>query len=473
MTKLTSRMSRHAAIAFVAVLASGCDLDSLVRATDPDIIGTEAISNPTAANAVRIGTLGRFNTNTTGGESMFLYGGLFGDEFTTGDTFTQRVETDQRALTPQNGNITGAYRGLHLPRIGAIQAREALAQFAPNAPGWNYGEMFFVEGYMLNLLAEHFCNGQAISGIRNGVEEFSAPVPNDQIYTLALAKVDSGLARVSSGTDANVVRVRNALSILKARIQLNQGNFAGVLTTVASVPTTYVWLQQHALTANTPGVWSLINNQRRYIVSNNEGPLAMNFGSANDPRMPTCAVGSPACTAAGITGNTLRRPFDSGNTAVPDMLYQLIWPTDASSVALLSGLQARLFEAEALNREGRFAEALTILNALRAAPPGYGRTIAAMAPLTDPGTPAGRRDLIFREKGFWLFGLGHRYGDMRRMMRQYGMTQNQVFPNGTWQLNRAPGYGTDVVFRTPTAESFNPLQPVDPDGAPTCIDRNP
>lgn len=470
MSKLTFRMSRHAGIALIAVLASGCDLDKLVRATDADIIGVDAISNPTAANAVRIGTLGRFNANTTGGESMFLYGGLFGDEFTTGDTFTQRVETDQRALTPQNGNITGAYRGLHLPRIGAIQARDALAQFSPNAPNWNFGEMFFVEAYMLNLLAEHFCNGQPISSIRDGVETFAAPTPTVEIYATALAKVDSGLVRVGSGTVADDVRVRNALSILKARILLNQGNFAGVQAAVAAVPTSYGWVQQHALTANTPGMWSLINNQRRYIVSNNEGPLNMNFGTAADPRVPTCVVGSPACVAAGFT---LRRPFDNANLAVPDMLYQLVAPTDASSVALVTGLQARLFEAEALNRADRFGEALVILNTLRAAPPGYGRTIAAMPALVDPGTPAGRRDLIFREKGFWLFGLGHRYGDLRRMMRQYNMTQNQVFPNGTWQIGRAPGYSTDVVFRTPTAESFNPLQPVDADGAPSCIDRNP
>ncbi len=467
---MTNSWSRYTVIALAAVSVSACDLDTLVRATDPDIIGVDAINNPTAANAVRVGTLGRFNAATTGGESMFLYGGLFGDEFQTGDTFTQRVETDQRALTPENGNITGAFRGLHLPRIGAIQAREALAEFSPNAPNWNYSEMFFVEAYMLNLLAEYFCNGQAISAINDGVEEYRAPIPNTEIFSLALAKVDSGLARLGSASTANDTRVRNALSVLKGRILLNQGNFTAVEAAVSGVPTSYGWLQEHALTANTPGVWSLVNNQRRYMLSENEGPLNMNWLSANDPRVPACTVGSPGCVAAGLT---TRRPFDSGNSAVPDMIYQLIWPTDASSVALMSGLQARLYQAEALNRADRFGEALAILNALRASPPGYGRTIAAMPPLTDPGTANGRRDLIFREKGFWLFGTGHRYPDMRRMMRQYGMTQNEVFPNGTWQINRSPGFGTDVVFRTPTAESFNPLQPTDPNGAPTCIDFNP
>jgi len=408
--------------------------------------------------------------STTGGETMFLYGGLFGDEYGTGDTFTQRVETDQRALTPQNANITTAFRGLHLPRVSAIQTREALKAFAPLAPTWQYSEMYFVEGYMLNLLTEHFCNGQPISYIVDGVEQYGAPQSNVETYALAMSKVDSGLAGLGSTAGTNETRVRSALQVLRGRIMLNQGNFAGVQAAVSAVPNSYVWFQEHALTVRTPGVWSLLNNQRRYLVSNNEGPLQLNFGTASDPRVPVCAVGQAACTTAGFT---TARPFDSGNTSVPNMLYQLIWPTDASSVALLNGLQARLFEAEALNQTGNFAGALTILNALRAAPQGYGRTIAVLTPLADPGTATSRRDLIFREKAFWLFGTGHRYGDMRRMMRQYQMTANQVFPNGaTWQINRAPGYGNDVVFRTPTAETFNPLQPQN-NGEAACTNLTP
>lgn len=464
------RVARASVAALSVMLLAGCNMESLVRATDPDIIGVEQVNSPTAANAIRIGTLGRLNANTTGGESMFLYSGLFGDEFGTGDTFTQRVETDQRALTPENANITTAYRGLHLPRIGAIQTREALARYAPLAPAWQYAEMFFVEAYMLNLLAEYFCNGQPISYIRDGVEEYGDPQSNDAIFALALAKVDSGLTRLGSSAGTNETRVRSALAVLRGRILLNQGNFGAVAAAVASVPVTFTWNQEHSLSARTPGVWAFVNNQRRYLVSNNEGPLALNFGTANDPRVPTCSVGQAACTAAGFT---TARPFDSGNSAVPNMLYQLIWPTDASSVSLVNGTQARLYEAEALNRTGNFAAALAILNALRASPQGYTRTIAAMPALVDPGTPEARRDLIFREKAFWLFGTGHRYGDMRRMLRQYGMTVNQVFPNGnTWQINRAPGYGSDVVFRIPTAETFNPRQPQS-NGAAQCTNFAP
>lgn len=469
MNQYSTRWSRRGAIALVATAVCACDMSTLVKATDPDIIGTDAVVSPTAANALRIGALGRFNASTTGGETMFLYGGLFGDEFNTGDTFTQRIETDQRALTPENGNITTAYRGLHTPRTSAIQAREALQAFASTTPAWQFSEMYFVEAYMLNLTAEYFCNGQPISYIKNGVIEYGDPQSNAETFALALVKADSGLARLGAATGTNETRVRNSLQILRARILLNQGNFTAVQAAVASVPTNFVWQQEHSLSSRSPGVWSLINNQRRYIVSNNEGPLGLNLGTAADPRVPTCTVGQAGCVSAGLT---TARPFDSGNTAVPNMLYQLVWPTDASSVALMSGLQARLYEAEALNRNGDWPGAFAILNSLRATPQGYGRTIAAMPALTDPGTANGRRDLIFREKGFWLFGTGHRYPDMRRMMRQYGMTANQVFPNGTWQIGRSPGYGTDVVFRTPTVETFNPKQPAS-NGAATCTNLTP
>jgi len=464
-----------------AAMLSGCQLDSVVKATDPDIIDPAFIRSASGADGIRVGTLGRFSANTTGGESMLLYGGLMGDEFTTGDTFTQRIETDQRSLTPENGNITTAYRGIHLVRIGSLQARDALRQF-PQTTGneWRIAEMYFVEAYMINLLAEHFCSGQPLSTLENFQETPSPRIPTDSLYLLAQARIDSGTAALLPAlTTVNDTRVRNALLVLRARIALNQGNFALASTAANAVPTTYTWDQEHNLIVRTPGVWSFVNNQRRYIVSNDEGPLLMGFANATqDPRVPTCQPGAGGFNAAGCTAAlaTNVRPFDSGNNSVPNQRYQLIWDTDSRNVSLINGLQARLFEAEAQSRLGNFTSAaLPLLNAVRATPPAYvlpGRAITGLGPLADPGTPETRRALVFREKGFWLFGTGHRFGDLRRLQRQYGLTQNQVWPNGTWQLNRVPGYGTDVTFPTPAAEANNRLMPQTSPGIPACIDRN-
>ena len=477
------RLGRAGSAAAAALVLGGCSLNEVVKATDPDVIDPAFVQSPSAADGIRVGTLGRFNANTVGGESMFLYGGLMADEFTTGDTFVQRNETDQRSVTPENGNLTTAFRGIHLARVGAIQARDALRAFPQPGGGneWRLGEMFFVEAYMINLLAEHFCNGQPLSTLENFQETPSAPVPTDSLYLIARAKVDSGLALLPTTlAGANEVRVRSALQVLRARVALNQGDWTAAATSAAAVPTGYVWLQEHSLTSRTPGVWSLVNNQRRYIVANNEGPLQMGFANAvQDPRVPTCAPGTgatafnaAACAAARFTTVD---PFDSGNLQVPRMRYQLIWETDARDVALVSGLQARLYEAEARNRLADFPAALATLNALRTTPPAYvlpGRTIAPLSTLGDPGTERGRVDLIFREKAFWLFGLGHRFGDLRRLQRQYGRTQAETWPTGTWQLGRGT-YGSDVTFPTPAAEANNRLVPQAQSGIPACIDRNP
>jgi hypothetical protein len=68
----------------------------------------------------------------------------------------------------------------------------------------------------------------------------------------------------------------------------------------------------------------------------------------------------------------------------------------------------------------------------------------------DPGTADARVNLLFREKAFWTFGRGQRLGDMRRLIRFYGKTADQVFPVGTHY--RGGNYGSDVNFPITTDE---------------------
>ena len=75
-------------------------------------------------------------------------------------------------------------------------------------------------------------------------------------------------------------------------------------------------------------------------------------------------------------------------------------------------------------------------------------------------------DLYFREKAFWTFSRGQRLGDLRRQIRKYGRTQDQVFPVGDHY--RGGKYGTDVNLPVPQAEENNPVL----ESRPACIDRN-
>jgi hypothetical protein len=135
---------------------------------------------------------------------------------------------------------------------------------------------------------------------------------------------------------------------------------------------------------------------------------------------------------------------------------QRLWPIRESSVAIASGHEARLIEAEAQLRAGNAAGALTTLNSLRAT---FG-----MAAMMDAGSEAARVDQLFRERAFTLFGRGTRTGDMRRLIRQYGRGAETVFPTGAW--HKGGNYGSDVTLPIPQAELNNPTA-----GAGTCIDR--
>ena len=69
------------------------------------------------------------------------------------------------------------------------------------------------------------------------------------------------------------------------------------------------------------------------------------------------------------------------------------------------------------------------------------------------------------ERAKWLWLTGHRLSDLRRLVRQYGRTQDQVFPTGQ-TIFGAP-YGSEVNLPIPFQERNNPNAT---SGA--CLDRN-
>jgi hypothetical protein len=148
------------------------------------------------------------------------------------------------------------------------------------------------------------------------------------------------------------------------------------------------------------------------------------------------------------------------------------YPTASSPIVLASGVEARLIEAEAVLQAGDAAAWLAKLNALRtdgtydttaSSPPdtlwhaGSGG-VAGLKPLADPGTADGRVDLLFRERAFWLFLTGHRQGDLRRLIRQYGRDAVDLYPTGHYQgVLFGIYYGGDVTAPVPAAErTLNP-----------------
>jgi starch-binding outer membrane protein, SusD/RagB family len=236
--------------------------------------------------------------------------------------------------------------------------------------------------------------------------------------------------------------VRNALRVTRGRALLGLDRPADAAAAVQGVPTDFRYDLLFNQTAIYNQVWDFVNNQGRYTVSAGEGRNGIDFAGARDPRLPICRGGDAACRSAGVSRTTI---FDTANNSVLPFWVQLKFPARDTPFPPASGIEARLIEAEAqLRANGNW---LATLNALRA-------TRAGLAPLTDPGSAAARVDALFRERAFWLFGAGHRLGDLRRLVRQYQRPAESVYPTGAFV--KGGEYGTDVSFPVPQSEENNP-----------------
>jgi len=447
------------AMSVAALVALGCSglKDDLLTATDPDIITPGSLASPEGADALRVGALGRLRSMTAGSDgsdSPWMFSGLLTDEWKSGDTFLQRNETDQRTVQENNANLNSVYRVVHRARNAAREAVNALVEFKPT-PASNIGQMYFVIGFAEMQLAEWFCSGQPLGSAAGGVPEYGPPMTNVEIFTLALAHFDSALT-YTTATDAATVAIRNSIFIAKGRTLINLGRFADAATAVAPVPTNYVLNATFSLTGGNNQIWALNTSGKRWVVGDSFDtsgriPNALPFASAKDPRVPSNGS-STGTSAAG-------KSFDTSTNFIALTMYGRVEPTP-----IVSGLDARLIEAEAQLNANNLAGMTATLNALRGSAQTLGAlTTPVMAPLTAPATKEAAIDLYFREKAFWTYSRGQRLGDLRRLIRQYGRTQQNVFPTGTFF--KGGNYGTDVNFPVHVDETNNPA-------FTGCADRN-
>ncbi|MDB4880604.1 MAG: RagB/SusD protein [Gemmatimonadetes bacterium] len=447
-------------LALGAIALGACDVSKSLEVRDPDIILPADVQSPAGANGVRLGAIARLNFATSGGsgssEGLFLLGGLLTDEWINGDSFIARQEIDRRIITEQNNFLTDVNRMLHRARLSGQQAVQLLRQYNPTGPVHEVAEMYFVQAYVENALAEHYCNGIVLSTVVDAEERPGSPMAYNAVYEVALAHADSGLALIT-GTTAADVRVRSALRVIRGRILVNLNRPAEAALAVAAVPTSFRYVNFHSQTTRDNQIWAYNNVARRYSVSNLEGTNGLNYATANDPRLPVCNGGDAVCTTIGVT-------IRSRDDATIPVIVQRIWPSRDSSVTLAGGVEARMIEAEAALRAGNPVLFMQKLNQART----EGGVAGLTGNLADPVTTAARENLLFRERAFWFYSTGHRLGDMRRLIRQYGRSPEAVFPTGAW--HKTGNYGGDVNFPLPQAERNNPNLPA---AASTCTDRAP
>jgi hypothetical protein len=411
--------------AALALSLAACDTDKILEVPDPEYPTDESLQQPEALPLLIRGAMGEF-WRAYGGNGLDNLGyvpavALFTDEFLSSDTFDDRNKLDERIqLPPSQGNPSDlAFERLQKARRAARDAAAAVTKVrGANDP--DVATLLALEAYTYVALAEGFCGAVPISNVTSGNFENGTPLSTAQLLDSAVVRFDRSLA----ASPNDLARVG------KGRALLDQGKYSDAAAAVNPVATGFSYLMEYSENTFQNSVWNLNSGNGRFTVSDREGG-GLNFRSANDPRVPVFFEG------------------DLGFDNSTPLYEQAKYPSRDADMELATGVEARLIEAEAALQAGSPGTFISILNALRA-------DVSGLGALTDPGNDAARQDLLFRERAFWMYASGHRLGDFRRLVSQYGRSVNSVYPNGAYPGLEGGDYGNTVVFPVPFDEEQNP-----------------
>jgi len=437
------------ASALIGLGLLGCSPEQVVGNAQlpPNVADPKTTETPAGAVLAYRGALATFQTAFGNSPaSVIASGGLLGDELQTAgigepagasDFATsldaRRLPEVENTDLEANAPYVATYGWLHAVRGQAQEARGLLINFGGDTLRALVGRLDATEGYADIFLADLFCSGIPLSTIDFGGDyTLESGSSTTQVYQRAIALFDSALTFA-----VDSVRFLDFARIGEARALLALGQYAQAARAVAEVPDgfRYELFYLGEGSGQAPNFAALNFNGStpwNYTVADREGLTGLDYRTSGDPRTASTAI------ATNQYGRTLYHPDK--------------YATDgSSSIVLADWVEARLIEAEAALQAGDVTTWLGKLNHLRET-----AISPALPDTTDPGTPDTRVDLLFRERAFWLFLTGHRQGDLRRLIRQYGRDPNQVYPTGPYP--GGPGaYGSDVTAPVPATERlYNP-----------------
>jgi hypothetical protein len=421
-------------------LSTGCDL---LDTDQPNIVEPEDVESEAGALARRDGAISDFSFAQDGDGTLFedghiLLSGLMSDEFMLSTTPPTEQEVDQRRVFENNSTVYDMFHNLHRARAAAEAAAAALRELRAEPDADNFiGEMLSLAGFTYLYFGETFCSGVPFSHLEGDQVVYGEPQTTDEMFQTAVARFDAALAEPGTVAEEEP-EITYLAAVGKGRALLDRGLFTEAAAAVVDVPTEFQYVTEHAdsplrlqnaiYSFSVGWLWS---------VADQEGDVGLPYRTAEDPRVPF---------------------FDEESAGLDNTTPQftlLKYPDPSASVVVADGIEARLIEAEALLQGSNLPGMTAILNDLRAA--------QGLDPLDVPGAQDEGVDLLFSERAFWMFATGHRLGDMRRLIRQYGRAAEQVFPGGVYL--KGGSYGSDVNLPMPQEEGNNP-------NFAGCIDRN-
>jgi len=404
---------------------AGCQ--SLTSVDAPDVIQGDDFATAAGATALAVGAVTQFHGafgGFLGSGGQVLLSGTMSDELfvtsTNPEDFAGAWDSRNAKDPSPEGDL---YTKLQESRQRLLTAIGIFQKVAPDSSA-RVGQLFALLGYTGVFFGENFCAGVPLSHRDSDLRPvYGQPLTTVQLFDSAITAFDSAL--VFGADDA---RIADLARVGRGRALLNQGRFAEAAEAVASVPTTYVYNVTYLATLGfSNGFFHPSEGPNTAVtVPEQEGTTGLNWRSAADPRVVLV-------TQLELVGT---------DTLVGFVPYQ----TADAPIPLAVGTEARLIEAEAALQASDATTWLALHNTLRAT--------VGLDPLADPSSAAGRVDLHFRERAFWLFLTGHRHGDLRRLVRQYGRAAESVFPTGAWR--EGIGYGSATNMALPGEQTANP-----------------
>lgn len=463
--------TRSARLPLAVAAFMACSPDRILEVEDIDVALPPAVQDSSALPSLLAGAIGDFGTAYNGNTqssglaldlNQITLSGQISDELINTETFPTRIEVDQRRQQyTSNGSLRDAFYAIQQARAASDRAVEAFRRFGAADVG--HAEALNLSALSYILMAENYCGAVPVSREASpGVFEYGTAQTTNQLFDRAVQKADSALVIASDAaslgtalakaTQARVARIAKA----RALLNLNRpAEAAAAIVDEATVPTTFQYFFKHSeLTGRqNNGTWLTTISVARFGVAEREGVNGLPFrsdgdaaGSVRDPRV----------------SNQRRAGAGLGFDGVTPQWMQLKYSKRDTLAIIADGVEARLIEAEAAYRGGRYANALVILNALRSNAALFrlrGYLDANQQPLSLPAllpaaTAVDQENQIFKERAYWLYLTSHRLGDLRRLVRHYGRGAESVFPTAAYHK---PGtYGADVNSPIPQAEDNNP-----------------
>ncbi|HWZ58842.1 MAG TPA: hypothetical protein VNW46_07655 [Gemmatimonadaceae bacterium] len=429
-----TRSSTLACIVATAALCIGCDARQPLVVKDPDVATPGSANGPSAIPFLRIGTLADFAIAFAGAadqannahEGISNLGGLFTDELTAYDTFNNRTALNTRLAVSGNLSLSGVFGNLGLAHNDARRVLGLYAKFAPGTSG--QAEMYSIDAYIYILVAEHFCSGQPFSllDIATGTVTNSAFLSTTQMLDTAVAEFALATTAATAAGDATQL---NLAALGTARAQLDLGNVTQAAAAATAVTPGFIYqiFESSNSLRQFNGIFFFNTGFQAFSVAQLKNGNGLAFALGGDPR---------------ISGTLAANPV--GSNGLGPFYLNSKYPAASAAVTLADSTEAQLIIAEADIMGGGYAAGKAIEDRLRSHV-GLG----ALPNVGGGGTQAEILQLL-DERGFWMWVTGHRIGDWRRVVRNYGFPIGSVFPTGTHEFGSMQN-----IFSFPTSLTTN------------------